>query len=359
MTVSKVGKTQASSRGLNPEAPEFFPARNVQISAANHPFYPPANPTFLHYQTLYSCESCLDPLGNFSAPPRFHYPLYPFFPYHHHAAVPCPVLAPEKLAPPQVAQEVPTRRRTKDKRCLRNTKRHGKERFVRAKLGSFEYTKKVNDRAGNITNGEKHPLIPLRDDGKETTVMIKNIPNRYTREMLKDFMDQHCMNMNRNYSNNGDVADEEPSFSAFDFLYLPVDFITKLNKGYAFVNFTSPRAARRFSVACHGEHWDRFQSTKIREICCAKLQGIEQLVRHFERMGFPCEEFQPLSFNPARDGSKQLVKETLVGRLTVCFSVGYGRMGTGGGGWILAPGTGKKIEGQVMGSTPSICNVFS
>ncbi|KAL4354724.1 hypothetical protein GQ457_06G002080 [Hibiscus cannabinus] len=343
MTVSKVGKTPTSSRGLNPEAPEFFPARNVQISAAN--------PTFLHYQTLYSCESCLDPLGNFSAPPRFHYPLYPYFPYHHHAAVPCPVLAPEKLAPPQVAQEVSTRRRTKDKRCLRNTKRHGRERFVRAKLGSFEYTKKVNDRAGNKSNGEKHPLIPLRDDGKETTVMIKNIPNRYTREMLKDFLDQHCMNMNmdRNYSNNGagGVADEEESsVSAFDFLYLPVDFITKLNKGYAFVNFTSPRAARRFSVACHGQHWDRFQSTKIREICCAKLQGIEQLVRHFERMGFPCEEFQPLSFNPARDGSKQLVKETLVGRLTVWFSV-LDMVEWGlGGGWILAPGTGKKIEGQ-------------
>ncbi|KAK8665269.1 hypothetical protein V6N13_005440 [Hibiscus sabdariffa] len=343
---------QTNSRGLNPEAPEFFPARNVQISAANHPFFPPTNPTFLHYQTLYSCESCLNTHGDFSAPPRFHYPLYPYFPYHHHAAVPCPVSAPEKLAtsPPQAAQEVATRRRTKDKRCLRNTKRHGRERFVRAKLGSFEYTKKVEDRAGNKSNGEKHPLIPLRDDGKETTVMIKNIPNRYTREMLKDFLDQHCMNMNmnRNYSNNGGVADEEPSFSAFDFLYLPVDFMyvsnilhtllafdvmfhgneiampvffrhgcsTKLNKGYAFVNFTNPRAARRFFDACHGEHWDRFQSTKIREICCAKLQGIEQLVRHFERMGFPCLEFQPLSFNPARDGSKQLVKETLVGRLT-------------------------------------------
>ncbi|GMJ03557.1 hypothetical protein HRI_004024900 [Hibiscus trionum] len=323
-------KMQASSRGLNPEADEFFPARNALISAVNHPFYPPTIPPFLHYQTLYSCDSiCLNPLGNFSAPPRFHHPLYPHFPYHHHAAVSAILPPPEPIHSSflTVVQEMPTRSRTKDKRCLRN-KRHGKEGFVRAiklcdhstvdnrKHGPFEHTKKVKARAGK-SNREKHPLIPLRNDGKETTVMIKNIPNRYTREMLKDFLDQHCMNMNRKYSNNGGVADEEPSFSAFDFLYLPVDFITNSNKGYAFVNFTNPRAARRFFDACHHERWECFQSTKIREICCAKLQGMEQLVRHFERMVFPCEEFQPVTFNPARDGSRHLVKESLVGRFTV------------------------------------------
>lgn len=43
-------------------------------------------------------------------------------------------------------------------------------------------------------------------------------------------------------------------------------------------------------------------------------QGMEQLVKKFERMEFPSEDFQPLSFNPARDGSKQLVKVTVVGR---------------------------------------------
>ncbi|KAE8662573.1 Xylulose kinase-1 isoform 1 [Hibiscus syriacus] len=277
-------KTQTSSRGLNPEAPEFFPARNPLISApSHHPFY-----SFLHYQTLYS---------------------WPYFPYHHTAAVSGPYPSSKPLT---VAQEmVPSRRRSKDKPCLRSGG-HGKEGFVRAKLSGngTVYRKKVKARDGK-SKGEKRPLIPLRDDGKETTVMIKNIPNRYTREMLKDFLDQHCMDMNRKYG----VADDEPSFSAFDFLYLPIDFTTKSNKGYAFVNFTNPRAARRFLDACHDELWNCFQSTKIREIYCAKLQGMEELVGHFERMGFPCEEFQPVRFYPARDGSKQRVEEALVGRL--------------------------------------------
>ncbi|XP_022762119.1 protein terminal ear1 homolog [Durio zibethinus] len=185
-----------------------------------------------------------------------------------------------------------------------------------ADQASFESPEKVQGRAAGNNNREKHPLIPLKDDGMETTVMIKNIPNRYTREMLKDFLDQHCMLMNKKAEFQNAGADEEPSLSAFDFLYLPIDFGTKSNKGYAFVNFTNPGAARKFFDAWHNKHWDCFQSNKIREIYCAKLQGMEQLVKHFERMEFPFEDFHPLAFSPARDGSKQLVKETIVGRCT-------------------------------------------
>ena len=139
--------------------------------------------------------------------------------------------------------------------------------------------------------------------------------------MLKDFLDQHCMITNREAESQNAGADEEPSFSAFDFLYLPIDFVyvtkihipqvilfndftlfhiyciiflallcclfhvfmrvmlpcspwfsTESNKGYAFVNFTNPGAARKFFDVLHDQHWDCFQSNKIREIYCAKLQ---------------------------------------------------------------------------------------
>ncbi|XWS62729.1 hypothetical protein CRYUN_Cryun06bG0035800 [Craigia yunnanensis] len=352
---------------LNPEAPEFFPARNVIVSAPNCSIFPPINPPFFHYPTL----SCLH--SHALSAQLFSHPSYPYYPHQH--AVQAHLLTPEKIA---AASSVPvtksvssllepfkakmvheeaqdprlvarkentggTRRRNKGKHYWRN-KRYGKEGFVRvdgtqarkeawmakpscystgdnkhfarnADQASFEYPKKVEGRAGN-NNREKHPPILLKDDGNETTVMIRNIPNRYTREMLKDFLDQHCMITNRGAESQNAGADEEPSFSAFDFLYLPIDFVTESNKGYAFVNFTNPRAARKFFDIWHDKRWDCFQSNKIREICCAKLQGMEQLVKHFDRMEFPSEDFQPLSFNPARDGTKQLVKETIVGRCT-------------------------------------------
>ncbi|KAK8647976.1 hypothetical protein V6N13_128740 [Hibiscus sabdariffa] len=127
--------------------------------------------------------------------------------------------------------------------------------------------------------------------------------------MLKDYLDRHCMLSNLEAKmQNADVVYEEPSFSMFDFFYLPMDFVTRSNKGYAFVNFTNPIAARKFYDEWHDIHWDCFKSNKILQIYCAKLQ-------HFERMGFPCEDFQPISFNPARDGSKQPLEETVVERL--------------------------------------------
>ncbi|XVF67790.1 hypothetical protein PTKIN_Ptkin10aG0150100 [Pterospermum kingtungense] len=337
-----------SCRSLNPEAPEFFPAKNFPVSASTYPIFLHTNPpSFLHYPALTS----LNPHA-FSAPPSSHYPSYAYF-----HAVQAHLLEPFKTKmvldeehEARLARKGNVgghgRRSYKDKYQWRG-KSYRKEGLVKADstqdckkvwraksssystgnnehLGcnvdqpSFEYPRKVQGGAAN-NNREKHPPIPLKSDGKETTVMIRNIPNRYTREMLKDFLDQHCMLTNGEADqsqNAGTGADEEPLCSAFDFLYLPIDFVTKLNKGYAFVNFTKPGAARKFFDAWHDKHWECFKSNKIREIYCAKLQGMEQLVKHFEKMEFPSEDFQPLSFNPARDGSKQPVTETVVGRCT-------------------------------------------
>ncbi|GMN55761.1 hypothetical protein TIFTF001_024882 [Ficus carica] len=92
--------------------------------------------------------------------------------------------------------------------------------------------------------------------------------------------------------------------------------LTELNKGYAFVNFTSPQAASKFSEVANGQTWDHFHSFKRREIARARLQGKEELIRHFKSMVFPCgsEEFLPVWFVPPRDGTnKESVTETTVG----------------------------------------------
>ncbi|GMJ09749.1 hypothetical protein HRI_004644100 [Hibiscus trionum] len=321
---------------LNPEAPAFFPARYTLVSAPCFPIFTPLNPLdFLHCPPLNPLDFLhCPPLPSlqyphaFAAPPFSHYQLEnePHFSVREKAVTPVEPL--------------------KAKNGLYRSKHHLKEGFFRAdhstgvarkkewrvKHSNGEKKKhfgenvdgyprkKVHDWAAIANNKrEKRPLIPLKSDGKETTIMLKNIPIRYTREMLKDFLDKHCMLSNLEAkSQNGGAGDDEPSFSAFDFLYLPMDFVTKSNKGYAFVNFTNPVAARKLYNECHDTHWDCFKSNKILQIYCAKLQGVNQLVKHFERMGFPCEDFQPLCFHPARDGSKQSVEETVVGKVIGC-----------------------------------------
>ena len=48
--------------------------------------------------------------------------------------------------------------------------------------------------------------------------MIKNIPNKYTQQMLLETFDRK----HENY---------------YDFFYLPIDFKNRCNMGYAFLNF--------------------------------------------------------------------------------------------------------------------------
>ncbi|AQK79789.1 Protein MEI2-like 5 [Zea mays] len=60
-----------------------------------------------------------------------------------------------------------------------------------------------------------------RGDDTRTTLMIKNIPNKYTSKMLL-------------------AAIDELHKGIYDFFYLPIDFKNKCNVGYAFINMVSP-----------------------------------------------------------------------------------------------------------------------
>jgi hypothetical protein len=42
--------------------------------------------------------------------------------------------------------------------------------------------------------------------------------------------------------------------------------------GYAFVNLTTPEAARRLHYALHGARWKVHGTKKIIEICAARIQ---------------------------------------------------------------------------------------
>ncbi|CAI9785114.1 unnamed protein product [Fraxinus pennsylvanica] len=165
---------------------------------------------------------------------------------------------------------------------------------------------------GSSGGGAKHgrdydPRFLINEDAimesncrdSRTTVMIKNIPNKYSQKLLLNMLDNHCIHCNEQIAD----GDDEP-LSAYDFVYLPIDFINKCNVGYGFVNMTSPEATFRLYKAFHNQSWEVFNSRKICEVTYARLQGIEALREHFKNSKFPedAEEYMPVLFSPPRDG---------------------------------------------------------
>ena len=100
---------------------------------------------------------------------------------------------------------------------------------------------------------------------EKTTVMIKNIPLSYSSEefladvKLQDFHD------------------------TFDFFYLPVDFKTKKNRGYGFVNFLSNEIAKNFISKLHGQRLSKHSTNKILEMSPAQKQGRKDNMTNLKR----------------------------------------------------------------------------
>ncbi|CAN6211484.1 unnamed protein product [Urochloa humidicola] len=135
-----------------------------------------------------------------------------------------------------------------------------------------------------------------------TSLMVRNIPNDFTRKRVMSIIDEHC------FIENQKVAPGEVK-SEYDFLYVPIDFSTLANKGYAFVNMTSPEAARRLWGHLHGHRWEIGRCVKTCGVDYAAKQGLDKLRDHFSKSCFNCEtdEFLPVWFEPPRDGTRPAV----------------------------------------------------
>mmetsp|Transcript_6675 Transcript_6675/g.10770 ORF Transcript_6675/g.10770 Transcript_6675/m.10770 type:complete len:454 (-) Transcript_6675:139-1500(-) len=99
-----------------------------------------------------------------------------------------------------------------------------------------------------------------------TTLMIRNIPNRYTqRELIVEL--------------------EDLGFAGtFDFLYVPLDKGTMSNVGYAFVNFVQPEHAEKCIQAFQGYKFKKHRkvSGKIAAVSIAHIQGLEANLAHYK-----------------------------------------------------------------------------
>ena len=104
----------------------------------------------------------------------------------------------------------------------------------------------------------------LRQKDKRTTVMIRNIPNKYT---LKSFSQE----IDKYFSNKYDV------------LYLPKDKNNNCNLGFGFINFTDPFHIIHFYNIYYGKKWEKFNSDKICELVYAKIQGKQNLLKHIKQ----------------------------------------------------------------------------
>jgi hypothetical protein len=126
--------------------------------------------------------------------------------------------------------------------------------------------------------GSQTRAKPKRQDAV-TTVMIQNIPNRLSQRML--------------------VADLTRSefCNTFDFCYAPTDFKTRLNKGFAFVNFSSPAHAESFK-----QIWDNSRRFGVKDseaslrVTPAAVQGLDANLRALQKgkkARIRCPDFRP------------------------------------------------------------------
>jgi len=111
------------------------------------------------------------------------------------------------------------------------------------------------------TNGSL--AAPNANWDRISTVMLRNIPNKYTQAMLLEEL-----------KSSGFLG-------TYDFVYLPIDPDTNANRGYAFINFTAPSYAWMFRTTYEGRKMCRFNSDKVVSVAPAALQGFEANYAHY------------------------------------------------------------------------------
>eukprot|EP00927_Polykrikos_kofoidii_P018189 TRINITY_DN18385_c0_g1_i1.p1 TRINITY_DN18385_c0_g1~~TRINITY_DN18385_c0_g1_i1.p1 ORF type:complete len:458 (-),score=77.75 TRINITY_DN18385_c0_g1_i1:396-1769(-) len=129
-------------------------------------------------------------------------------------------------------------------------------------------------------NATETPAVPA---GEPTTVMLRNIPNRYTQAMLLQLLsDRRCTGL-------------------YDFVYLPMDFRNGVNLGYAFVNLLRHADAVKFMTDFQGFSEWLVDSVKVCETSWAHPhQGFDEHVERYrnspvmhQRMP---DEYKPMVF---------------------------------------------------------------
>lgn len=124
---------------------------------------------------------------------------------------------------------------------------------------------------------------------EQTTVMIRNIPNNYTREQLLE------------------VVNGSGFHGKYDFVYLPMDFTKHSNLGYAYVNMRTPNDAQEIQARLDGYHWGHpYTGNKVCEMTYGNaMQGLDRNINRYRNSPVMHEsvpdKFKPVLFNEYGD----------------------------------------------------------
>jgi hypothetical protein len=109
-------------------------------------------------------------------------------------------------------------------------------------------------------NLDINKVISLED--KRTTIMIKNIPNKFNKDLLLSIINQNFK-------------------GTYDLFILPTDINKFKNFGYSFINFTSSYYIPYFYYMFNGKMWSSTNSKKVCELTYSKVQGKKNLLGHY------------------------------------------------------------------------------
>jgi len=141
-----------------------------------------------------------------------------------------------------------------------------------------------SDNSPSNSNTPREHLASSRIDPGVTTLVVRNVPARYTKEEL---------------------LQEWPPDGTFDFLYLPFNHRQKRAAGYCFVNFTSHEAAVTFCNQWHHKWLSASKHTgKKLSIGAAEFQGLEANLQHLAHCGIQRiknTKYLPSVFNADRE----------------------------------------------------------
>ena len=101
----------------------------------------------------------------------------------------------------------------------------------------------------------------INNTDKRTTLIIRNIPNKYTIPLL-------LIELNTNFKNK------------FDVIYLPQDKVNDCNLGYGFINFINPLHLILFYEEFMGKKWNFSNSQKRCYLAYSISQGKNELINY-------------------------------------------------------------------------------
>lgn len=126
------------------------------------------------------------------------------------------------------------------------------------------------------------PTPNVQNNVHKTTVMLRNMPNNYTRALLLELLDR------------------EGFACQYDLVYLPIDFESRACKGYAFINLRDSDTALRFFQTFEGYSSWAMPSRKVSGVSWSGTQGLQTHIDRYRNSSMMSastpDEYKPAIF---------------------------------------------------------------